>query len=220
LHVCVNETVHGFKIGEDNFPWDKFPKDLVIVGDMSSCVATEKINWDRYQVIYAGAQKNLGPCGCTVIIVKNSLLGQAEADVPVMCDWNLFESSPGQYYNTPPCWTIYVTGLNCSYQNAQGGIEYYDKLADERSKMLYAIVDASNGFYDCKVDVKFRSRMNICFRINGADKDMEAKFIKEAEAVKIINTGGHPANPGIRISVYNAMPTQGVVDLCAYMKRF
>ena len=86
--------------------------------------------------------------------------------------------------------------------------------------MLYAVVNASNGFYDCKVDVNFRSRVNVCFRINGADKDMEAKFIKEAEARKIINTGGHPANPGIRISVYNAMPTQGVVELCAYMKQF
>ena len=75
MHVCVNETVHGFKIGEDNFPWHMFPEDLVVVGDMSSCIGTEKINWNRYQVVYAGAQKNLGPVGCTIIIVKNNLLG-------------------------------------------------------------------------------------------------------------------------------------------------
>jgi len=130
MHVCVNETVHGFKIGEDNFPWHMFPEDLVVVGDMSSCIGTEKINWNRYQVVYAGAQKNLGPVGCTIIIVKNNLLGKAEKDVPVMCDWKLFEDSPGQYYNTPPCWCIYVTGLNCSYLNQTGGVEHYSELAD------------------------------------------------------------------------------------------
>lgn len=117
LHVCVNETVHGFKVSEENFPWDKFPADMTIVGDMSSCIGTEPINWNRYSVVYAGAQKNMGPTGVTIMIVKKSLLGKAEPNCPVMCDWNLFETSPGTYYNTPPCWCIYMTGLNVSYMN-------------------------------------------------------------------------------------------------------
>jgi len=117
LHVCVNETVHGFEIGEENFPWHLFPKDMVVVGDMSSNIATRKINWDRYGVVYAGAQKNLGPTGVTVIIVRKSLFGKSDKDVPIMCDWDAFEKAPGTYYNTPPCWCIYMTALNASYMN-------------------------------------------------------------------------------------------------------
>lgn len=211
MHVCINETVHGFKIGEENFPWDKFPEDLCIVGDMSSCIGTEKINWNRFSVVYAGAQKNLGPVGATIIIVKTSLLGKAEHDVPVMCDWKLFEDSPGSYYNTPPCWCIYMTGLNCSYLNQTGGLAHYDKLCDERSQMLFKVIDESGGFYKCGTAVEFRSRVNVCFRVKDADGPTEKKFIAEADALKMINTAGHPANPGIRISMYNAMPVEGVV---------
>jgi len=220
MHVCVNETVHGFKISEDNFPWHLFPEDLVVVGDMSSCIGTEKINWNRYQVVYAGAQKNLGPVGCTVIIVKNSLLGKAEKDTPVMCDWKLFEDSPGHYYNTPPCWPIYVTGLNCSYLNQTGGVEHYNQLADQRSQLLYKTIDESGGFYSNDTAREFRSRVNVVFRIQNGDADLEAKFIKQAEAKKMINLAGHPANPGIRVSMYNAMPVKGVECLCEFMKWF
>ena len=117
LHVCVNETVHGFELTEENFPWHKFPKDLPVVGDMSSNLATRDINWNRFSVIYAGAQKNMGPTGVTIIIVKKSLLGAKAADTPIMCDWEAFERSPGSYYNTPPVWAIYVTALNASYMN-------------------------------------------------------------------------------------------------------
>lgn len=117
IHICVNETVHGFEITDDNFPWHKIPKDVAVVGDMSSNIATRKINWNRYSVVYAGAQKNMGPTGVTIIIAKKSLFGKKEHDTPIMCDWKAFEDSPGSYYNTPPVWAIYVTALNASYMN-------------------------------------------------------------------------------------------------------
>lgn len=115
--MCVNETVHGFEINADNFPWSKIPNDMVVVGDMSSNIGSFKINWDRFDVIYAGVQKNLGPTGATIVICRNDLLGKAEKDVPILNDWAKFEKSPGTYYNTPPVWCIFVTALNISYMN-------------------------------------------------------------------------------------------------------
>jgi len=193
---------------------------MVVVGDMSSCIGTEPINWNRYSVVYAGAQKNMGPTGVTIMIVKNSLLGNAQPNTPIMCDWTTFQNSPGTYYNTPPCWCIYMTGLNTSYMNQTGGLAHYDQLCDQRAYMIWEVIDKSNGFYNSGTDKTFRSRVNVCFRIKDAVKDLEAKFIAEADARKMINTAGHPANPGIRISMYNAMPVEGVRALCAFMKEF
>jgi phosphoserine aminotransferase len=117
LHVCMNETVHGFEIKEDEFPWEKFPKDICIIGDLSSNMGTRKIDWNKFSCVYAGAQKNMGPSGSTIVIVKRSLLGKADPDVPVMCDWEKNEKYLNGYYNTPPCWAIYVMALNVSYMN-------------------------------------------------------------------------------------------------------
>lgn len=219
FHFCVNETVNGFEITEENFPWHKIPKDMVKVGDMSSNIGTRKINWDHFDVIYAGAQKNMGPSGATIIIVKESLLGNAEKDVPIMCDWKTFENAPGTYYNTPPCWAIYVTGINASYMNQMGGVSYYDMLCDQRSQMLYSLLDNSNGYYVNRTQKAFRSRVNVNFRIE-LDLKLEDKFIKEAEAQKMINIKGHAFNPGIRVSIYNAMPVEGVAKLCTFMTKF
>ena len=165
MHICCNETVHGFEFDEQNFPWDKVPKDMVVVGDMSSNIGTRPINWDHFDVIYAGAQKNMGPSGAAIIIVKESLLGKKDKDVPIMGDWQAFENAAGTYYNTPPCWAIYVTGLNVSYMNQMGGITHYESLAIQRSNMIYSVIDSSNGFYHCKVDKRYRSRVNAVFRI-------------------------------------------------------
>lgn len=219
LHVCVNETVHGFEINEDNFPWHAFPEDMVIVGDMSSNIGSFKVNWNRYDVVYAGVQKNLGPTGATVIIVKKDLLGKAEKDVPIINDWATFEKSPGTYYNTPPVWCIYLTALNISYMNQVGGIEYYDRMAEIKSRMLYDLIDSSDGYYVNRTDKKFRSRMNVNFRIEG-DRQLESKLIEEAAKVGVVNIKGHTANPGIRISMYNALPLQGMVVLCKFLDDF
>lgn len=213
LHITCNETVNGFEITEDNFPWHKFPKDLVVVGDMSSNIATRPINWNRYSVVYAGAQKNLGPAGCTVVIAKRSLFGKADKDIPVMADWALHERGPGGYYNTPPCWSIYMTGLNCSYMNQKGGIPFYNREAEIKSGMLYSLIDNSNGYYVNRVNKSMRSRINCIFKIEG-NRQLEPKLIAEAEKNQIVTIAGHPTQGGLRISMYNAMPIGGVVHLC------
>ena len=133
LHVCVNETVHGFEITDENFPWHVFPKDMVVVGDMSSNIGTRNINWDRYGVVYAGVQKNLGPTGAMVVICRKDLLGKAEKGVPIINDWATFEKSPGTYYNTPPVWCIFLTALNISYMNQKGGLDFYKRMAKFKS---------------------------------------------------------------------------------------
>ena len=219
MHICINETVHGFEITEDNFPWHLIPSDMCVVGDMSSNIGTRPINWKRFSVVYAGAQKNMGPTGTTIMIVKKSLLGKADKDVPIMCDWTTFENSPGSYYNTPPVWTIYVTGLNVSYMNQKGGLALFDREAEIKSNMLYDLIDKSNGYYINRTEKKFRSRINVNFRIEG-DRSLEKKLIAEAEKNKIVNIAGHVANPGIRVSMYNAMPVAGVVHLCHFLENF
>jgi len=219
LHMCGNETVHGFEITEDNFPWDIFPEDMVIVSDMSSNIGTRKINWKRFSCVYAGAQKNMGPAGANVVILKKSLLGKAQRDTPFLCDWTMFEAAPQAQLNTPPCWSIYVMGLNVSYMNQNGGLPTYDAKAEKLSSMIYDVIDQSGGYYVAKVDKKMRSRINIVFRICHSPA-FEQRLIVNAQYRKIINIRGHIANPGFRVSIYNAMPEAGVVALCEYLRDF
>lgn len=167
FHFCCNETVNGFEFDYDTFPWHLIPKDIPIIGDMSSNVGTKPIPWDKFSMIYMGAQKNLGPSGCTIVIVREDLIGKAtDADCPVLCDWALFEKSPDTYYNTPAVFPMYMTGLNCAYMNQMGGLEYYTQLATQRSQILWGFIDACGGYYKSKItDKAYRSRINVIFRI-------------------------------------------------------
>eukprot|EP00355_Strombidium_rassoulzadegani_P008502 CAMPEP_0168623798 /NCGR_PEP_ID=MMETSP0449_2-20121227/9030_1 /TAXON_ID=1082188 /ORGANISM="Strombidium rassoulzadegani, Strain ras09" /LENGTH=209 /DNA_ID=CAMNT_0008665229 /DNA_START=195 /DNA_END=824 /DNA_ORIENTATION=+ len=113
FHFCCNETVNGFEFDFKTFPWHLIPKDQPVIGDMSSNVATCEIPWDKFAMIYMGAQKNLGTAGCTVMVIREDLFGKAEKDVPILCDWTLHEKSPDTYYNTPAIFPMYVTGLFC-----------------------------------------------------------------------------------------------------------
>lgn len=215
VHICMNETVHGLEIAEREFPWHLIPKDVVVVGDLSSNMGTYHVDWDRFGVVYAGAQKNMGPSGATIIIVKKSLLGHAEPDVPVLCDWTTAMNSPASkgfapgYYNTPPVWPIYVTGLNVSYMNQKGGVEVYKRESAVKSQMLWDLCDNSGGYYNIKMDKAWRSRVNCVFRIGCPVKGtpvLERKLQREAMNYKLTNLAGHVENPGIRVSMYNAMP--------------
>jgi len=129
FHFCVNETVNGFEFDFTTFPFHLVPKDIPVICDMSSNIGTVDIPWDKVGMVYAGAQKNLGAAGCTVVIVREDLMGHADKDTPVLCDWKLFEDSPDTYYNTPAVFPMYITGLNCSYMNQMGGQDYYIQLA-------------------------------------------------------------------------------------------
>jgi phosphoserine aminotransferase len=134
---------------------------------MSSNIATRQIDWDSLDYVYAGLQKNLGPSGCCVSFLRKDLtqgLWQ-RADTPAMCDWRLFRDAPDKSHNTPTSWSIYVAGLNAKHMLTKGGIPYYQSLAEERSKLIYDIIDRSAGFYTNEVDPRFRSRVNLPFRV-------------------------------------------------------
>lgn len=149
----------------------------------------------------------MGTAGCTIIIIREDLFGHAEPDCPIMCDWTTFEKSPDTYYNTPAIMPMYVTGLNCAYMNQNGGLDTYIDLANQRGAMLWNFIDGSNGYYKSKlVNKKIRSRMNVIFRVQGGDTKLEEIFMAEARKAGIVQIKGHSFNPGIRISMYNAMP--------------
>lgn len=153
--------------------------------------------------------------------MREDLLGHKQDDTPILSDWLEFENSPDTYYNTPGVWPMYMTGLNVSYMNQMGGLDYYKMLARQRSMMLYDFVDNSDGFYHSKwIDKPFRSRMNAIFRIKGGNLKAEELFIKEAKLAGIVNITGHYANPGIRICMYNSMAIQGITHLTNFMRLF
>ena len=237
IHICMNETVHGIEIANNpNFPWHMIPKDVVVVGDCSSNLGSFHIDWNRMDVIYAGAQKNMGPSGTTIIIVRRDLLGHQEPDCPVLSDWTQNELNRGPqghsqptggflpgYYNTPPTYSIYVLGLNTAYMNQRGGVDTYIREAKAKSAMLWDLCDHSDGYYCIKMAPAWRSRMNCVFRIGDPVKGtpaLEKKLQAEALKDKITNINGHVTNPGIRISSYNAMPITGVQHLCAFLTKF
>ena len=150
VHYCQNETVHGFQWqGEGTvsaFPFEMF-KGQTVVCDMSSDIGTRKIDWSKYGMVYAGAQKNLGAAGLTITVVREDLLGSPDADTPFVLDWTLNDKNVQGYFNTPACHAIYITGLNVAHMVKQGGLVYYADLANRRASLLYNFIDNSNGFY-------------------------------------------------------------------------
>ena len=233
VHYCQNETVHGyqFKDGLDDdqsthFPFHLVPQGVPVVCDMSSDIGARPIDFTKFGVIYAGAQKNLGTSGCTVVIIREDLIGKQAKDTPFLLDWNLFDKSPNGYFNTPACYPIYVTGLNLAHMVENGGLGTYEKLAEVRSKMIYDMIEGSNGFFTNSIDKSFRSTINIPFRINPANEDstkytsLELKFLEDAAEIDLVQLKGHSSNPGIRASMYNAMDVEGVEKLIQLMKQF
>lgn len=158
-----NETANGFEFND--FPFEVIPEGQLLISDMSSNITTKPIDWTKYAAIYAGAQKNLGPSGMTLVVVREDLLGKKRADTPYMLDWELFANSPNQDFNTPATWPIYVAGLNFKHMIAEGGVPAQQAKAIARSEMLYAAIDGSDGYYVNSIDPKYRSRINVLFTI-------------------------------------------------------
>lgn len=215
FHYCDNETVHGVEFQE--FPYEAIG-DLTLVCDMSSNFCSRPINWEKYGVVYAGSQKNVGPAGATITIIREDLIGHQRADTPLICDWSIFNKAPNTYHNTPVCWSIYVCGLNIAHMK-KNGLAYYQELAEKKSKLVYDFIDGSDGYYSNPVEPKYRSRMNIPFRVK-KDDTLEAKFLKEAAAANLVELKGHRSVGGCRASIYNAMPYEGVEALVNFMKKF
>ncbi|KAG9132330.1 hypothetical protein Leryth_013004, partial [Lithospermum erythrorhizon] len=215
LHICANETIHGVEFK------DEYPKpvnsDAVLVADMSSNFCSKPIDVSKFGIIYAGAQKNVGPSGVTIVIVRKDLVKNAQPITPVMLDYKTHVEN-NSLYNTPPCYNIYMCGLVFEDLLAQGGLGEVEKTNIKKAGILYEAIDKSGGFYKCPVEKSVRSLMNVPFTI--AKPDLEGVFIEEAKKEKMVELKGHRSVGGMRASIYNAMPLAGVEKLVAFMKDF
>ena len=184
---------------------------------MSSNILSKQVDVSKYGVIYAGAQKNMGPAGVTVVIVREDLLGSYPLEkYPVMLDWQTM-ANKGSMYNTPPTYGIYVLGLVLEWVEQMGGVKAMQERAEKRSSMLYDYLD-SQDFYKAVAEKASRSHMNVTFRTG--DDELDAKFAKESMAAGMSNLKGHRSVGGMRASIYNAMPIEGVEYLIDFMKKF
>lgn len=211
LHVCFNNTIYGTKY---NYIPDT--GDVPLVADMSSCILSEPVDVTKFGVIYAGAQKNMAPAGMTLVIVRRDLLGRARAITPTMLDWKTMADN-GSMYNTPPCFTIYMAGLVYEWLLSIGGLSEMKRRNEKKAALLYGYLDSQN-YYKAPVRPEFRSMMNVTF-VTG-DADLDKKFAAEATLNGLKNLKGHRSVGGMRASIYNAMPEEGVVKLVEFMKKF
>ena len=210
VHITTNNTIFGTR-------YTKFPKtDKPLVADMSSNILSEEIDVSRFGMIWAGAQKNVGPAGVTIVIVREDLIGFAGAEVPTYLDYKIHADN-GSMYNTPPCFSIYVAGEVFKYLKSIGGIAEMERRNKEKAQMLYDFIDSSRLF-SCPVAKEDRSLMNVVF-VTG-DAELDKKFIALAKENGMINLSGHRSIGGMRASIYNAMPKEGVAALVDFMRKF
>ncbi|MFP4697423.1 MAG: 3-phosphoserine/phosphohydroxythreonine transaminase [Eubacteriales bacterium] len=211
VYITSNNTIYGTK-------YTKLPEvgDKVLVSDMSSNIMSEKINVKDYGIIFAGAQKNIGPAGVTVVIIREDLIGKATDFTPTMLDYKT-HADKDSMFNTPPTYSIYIAGLVFNWIKKQGGIEAIEKINREKAELLYNYLDASKLFEGTAAK-KDRSLMNVPFIL--PSDELNAEFIKEATKKGFVNIKGHRSVGGMRASIYNAMPLEGIKKLVGFMKEF
>lgn len=214
LHICANETIHGVEY--KNYPTPS-NQNGILVADMSSNFCSKPVDVSKFGLIYAGAQKNVGPSGVTIVIVRNDLIGNAQDLTPVMLDYKIHAEN-NSLYNTPPCYGIYMCGLVFEDLLEQGGLVEVEKKNKKKAEILYNAIDESNGFFKCPVEKSVRSLMNVPFTLEKSE--LEGEFIKEAAKENMVQLKGHRSVGGMRASIYNAMPLAGVEKLVAFMKNF
>ena len=211
LHVTSNETIGGVRFPE-------FPAvDAPLVADVSSEMMARRIPWERFDLVYGGVQKNLGPAGMAMVFIRKSAATPANESIAryLRYDVHLDKES---LFNTPPMFTIAMVGKVLKWMKAKGGLEVIEREAAEKAAILYRQIDESEGFYSCPVDPASRSHMNVVFRL--ADEATERRFLAGAESEDLINLKGHRSVGGCRASIYNAMPRAGVEALADFMRRF
>ena len=211
VHVCFNNTIYGTKYG-----YIPDTGDVPLVADMSSCIISEPVDVSKFGVIYAGAQKNMAPAGLTLVIVREDLLEYADPKMPTMLEWKTMAEN-GSMYNTPPCYTIYMAKLVYEWILGMGGLEVMKEKNVKKAAVLYDYLDNQN-YYIAPVKPDSRSMMNVTF-VTG-DADLDKKFASEAAKAGLKNLKGHRSVGGMRASIYNAMPYEGVEALVAFMKKF
>ncbi len=213
VHICANNTIYGTE-------YQTFPEtgDIPLVADMSSDIMSRVVDVNKFALIYAGAQKNMGPSGVTLVIIRKDLAARCPATVPTMLRYTTHIEKQS-LFNTPPTFGIYIIRLVTDWMLAQGGIAAIQKVNEAKAAMLYDAIDAS-GFFRGTCDKADRSKMNVTFRIGEGDEELEKKFVAEAKAAGFVGLKGHRAVGGLRASIYNAMPAEGVAELVKFMKDF
>ncbi len=211
VHICMNNTIYGTRYVD-------IPDtgDVPLVGDISSMILSQKIDVSRFGMLYAGAQKNVAPAGLTIVIIREDLLGNAMDITPTMFNY-VTHTENGSMFNTPPCYNIYICKLVLEWIRDMGGIEAMQKVNEEKARLFYDYLDSSSLFRGT-VEKKDRSLMNIPF-VTG-NEELDAKFVSEAKKAGFVNLKGHRSVGGMRASIYNAMPKEGVVALIDFMKKF
>lgn len=212
FHLTSNETINGLQ-------WHDFPDtgDVPIVADMSSDIMSRPLPMEKFGLIYCGAQKNLGPAGVTVVIIRTDLLARCNPGLPAYLSYPV-HAKKQSLYNTPPVFPIYLMNLVLGWVESQGGVAAMQDASRVKSDLIYSIIDESDGFYRCPVDTSGRSRMNVVFNLGNAE--LEAAFVKKAGEAGMVGLKGHRSVGGIRASLYNALPMAAVSDLAGFMRGF
>jgi phosphoserine aminotransferase len=216
VYLCTNNTIEGTQ-------WTTLPETggVPLVADMSSDIASRRADVKKFGLIFAGAQKNLGPSGVTVVILRRDLAERAGKNLPAMLQYRTYIKEKS-LYNTPPTFAIYVLGLMMEWMESEGGITAIEKRNDAKAGLLYDAIDGSDGFYQCPVERESRSKMNIVFRVGkaGGDESVAKRFAQEAAIAGIVGTLGHRSVGGMRISLYNAVTIESVTALVGFMHEF
>ena len=212
FHICLNNTIYGTK-----FTTLPDTGKVPLVADVSSCILSEPLDVSKFGLIFAGAQKNMGPAGLTVVVVREDLIGHAMDFTPTMYDYKV-QADNGSMFNTPPCYSIYICMLVLDWlKNTVGGLENMKKINEKKASLLYSFLDQSKLFHGTVVP-KDRSLMNVTF-VTG-NEELDAKFVKESKEAGFVNLKGHRTVGGMRASIYNGMPVEGVEKLVAFMDAF
>ena len=219
VYLCSNNTIEGTQ-------WNAFPETGVVplVADMSSDIASRPVDVKKFGLIFAGAQKNIGPAGATVVIVRKDLAERADKNLPTLLQYRTHIKEKSLYH-TPPTFAVYTLGLVTEWIASEGGVPGIQKRNEAKAKLLYDTIEASGGFYTCPVEKSSRSLMNVVFRVGGSaaapgDEALEKEFAKQAAAANLVGTPGHRSVGGMRISLYNAVGLDAVEALTHFMREF
>lgn len=211
LHITSNNTIYGTQ-------WKVFPKvDVPLIADMSSDILSRPLPVEDFGMIYAGAQKNLGPSGVTVVIIRKDLIGKEDENIPTMLKYST-HAEKNSLYNTPPTFGIYMLSLVLEWVKEQGGVEAIEKANEEKAAILYDAIDESNGFYVGHAKEDSRSLMNVTFNLS--DSELEKQFLQEAKEKGFVGLNGHRSIGGCRASIYNAVPKEACIALRDFMVEF
>jgi phosphoserine aminotransferase len=212
-HITGNNTIYGTEFNE----WPQVPNNIPLACDMSSNIMDKKIDVKKFGVIYAGAQKNIGPAGVTLLIIREDLLDRVSENTPTMQKWKTHVEKDS-LFNTGPCWAIYMCKLSLEHLDSVGGVATIENVNRKKAKLIYDLIDNSNGFYKGHAKLDSRSLMNVTFNL--PTPELEEKCVKEALENGLVGLKGHRSVGGMRASIYNAMPIDGVNALTDFLKEF